>query len=379
MTTEVLHSKPTETRQTPIRVHNWKSLGRFFIFLAVLVTVVFAAGYFYDRVMIAVYLAAFLAYLMNPLVNMLEGRRIHRSIATLIILTLFFGLMMWAAIRVFPYLYEQLVDLIQQVPALVDNLAKNAVKILRDFLRGYGVKENSTIDRALGKINLIEQGLARIQQAGQGVFGVGAGVFNSLLNMVLAPILAYYFVAEKPSITLALRRVTPRDIRPYCVRAIKIVDDALTNVIRGHLKVATALACLYAIGFSAIGLAAGAAIGFAAGVCRVIPYLDVVVGLTLGLTYIFTQGLPNVTVLWLVGVICIVQLLDGIFITPKLIGAKVGLHPMVVILTVIAASSQFGFWGVLLAIPGAAIIKSFYSVGLLIYRDSTWFNSGWRL
>ena len=379
MTTEVQDYKPTDTRQNPIRVHNWKSLGRFFIFLMIIVTVALVAGYFYDRVMMSVYLAAFLAYLMNPLVTMLEGRRIHRSIATLIILTLFFGLMAWAVIRVFPYLYEQLVDLIQQVPALVENLAKNAAKLIRDLLREYGVRENSSIDRAIGKINLVEQGLARMQIASQGVFGVGAGVFNSALNMVLTPILAYYFVSEKPTITLALRRITPRDIRPYCVRALKIVDDALTSVIRGHLKVATSLACLYAIGFSAIGLSAGAAIGFAAGVCRVIPYLDVVVGLTLGLTYIFTQGLPNVTVLWLVGVIAIVQFLDGVLITPKLIGAKVGLHPMVVILTVIASSSQFGFWGVLLAIPGAAIIKSFYTVGLPIYRDSTWFNSGRRI
>ena len=262
MTTEVQDYKPTDTRQNPIRVHNWKSLGRFFIFLMIIVTVALVAGYFYDRVMMSVYLAAFLAYLMNPLVTMLEGRRIHRSIATLIILTLFFGLMAWAVIRVFPYLYEQLVDLIQQVPALVDNLAKNAAKLIRDLLREYGVRENSSIDRAIGKINLVEQGLARMQIASQGVFGVGAGVFNSALNMVLTPILAYYFVSEKPTITLALRRITPRDIRPYCVRALKIVDDALTSVIRGHLKVATSLACLYAIGFSAIGLSAGAAIGF---------------------------------------------------------------------------------------------------------------------
>ena len=79
-------------------------------------------------------------------------------------------------------------------------------------------------------------------------------------------------------------------------------------------------------------------------------------------------------VLWLVGVIALVQLLDGILITPRLIGSKVGLHPMVVILTVIAAGSQFGFWGVLLAIPGAALFKALYKLILPVYRDSHWFT-----
>jgi predicted PurR-regulated permease PerM len=369
----------TDTRQNVIRTHNWQSLKRFFIFLAGFGSLCFAGVIYYERIILSVFLAAFLAYLINPLVNALENRKVHRSFASLIVVTLFFGLVTWAVIRVLPYLYEQLMDLVQEIPALVDTLAKSIGKTLRDLLREYGVRDNGAIDRAMSKINLVEQGLARLQMASEGVFGVGAGVFHSVVNVVLTPILVYFLSSEKPSIVLMLRRITPRDVRPYCARALSLVDEAVSHVIRGHLKVATALACLYAVGFSAIGLQAGAAIGIAAGICRVIPYLDVVVGLTLGLTYIFTQRLANVTVLWLVGVITVVQILDGIIITPKLIGSKVGLHPMVVILTVIASSSQFGFWGVLLAIPGAAIIKSFYNAGLPIYRDTKWFMSEGKL
>jgi predicted PurR-regulated permease PerM len=81
-----------------------------------------------------------------------------------------------------------------------------------------------------------------------------------------------------------------------------------------------------------------------------------------------------VQVFYLTGVIGTVQILDGALITPKLIGERVGLHPLVVILTVIAASSQFGFWGVILAIPGAAVIKALYKEILPIYRDSSWFT-----
>jgi predicted PurR-regulated permease PerM len=364
----------SETGQHRIRMHDWHAIGRFIIYLIGLLGVVYLAAWFYEKVCVAFFVAAFMAYLMNPLVDSLERRKINRPVAGLLILALILGLLVWIAVRLFPFLYDQLIDLVQQVPSLIDNLAKNFGKELREFLRDYGIRDNGAIDKALRGFNVVEQLLSRMQLAAQGALDAGAGLMGSLLSVVLVPVLAFYIVTEKAALTMTIRRITPRDLRPYGKKVIAIVDETLTNVIRGHIKVALTLAALYSIGFSAIGLSAGVAIGIAAGVCRVIPYLDIAVGLTLGVTYIFTQQLPTMMVLWLVGVIALVQLLDGILITPRLIGSKVGLHPMVVILTVIAAGSQFGFWGVLLAIPGAALFKALYKLILPVYRDSRWFT-----
>lgn len=336
--------------------------------------VVYAFAWFYAKVTVPVLLAGFLAYIVNPLVNAMEQRKINRKIASFLILIFIFGVLTWISVRLLPFLYDQLIGLVQQIPLLIENLSKNAGTFVRESLREYGIKDHGAIDRAFKGFNLVEQGLARIQIAAQSVFDVGAGVMGSLLSLVLLPILTFYFIAEKSRLIQGVRRITPRDLRPYGAKVANIIDETLVNVVRGHIKVAAALACLYSIGFSAIGLSAGVAIGIAAGICRVIPYLDVVVGLTLGVTYIFTQQLPVITVFWLVGVIGSVQIVDGAFITPRLIGAKVGLHPLVVILTVIAASSKFGFWGVLLAIPGAAIFKALYKLVLPVYRDSKWFT-----
>jgi predicted PurR-regulated permease PerM len=364
----------SETGLYKIRHHNWRSIQRFSIFLSAMLVLVVLFSFYYEKVFLSVMIALFLAYLMNPLVNLLEARRINRSFAALFILIGIFGLVVWIGVRLFPYLYDQLIGVVQQIPGLIEYFIKNAATILRDTLMSYGLKDTSVIDRAVKGVNLIDQALGRFQLAAQGVFGVGAGVMGSFLNLVLIPILTFYIVAEKATLIQGLRRITPRDLRPYASRLISTIDETLTHVIRGHIKVALTLSCLYSIGFSAIGLSAGVAIGITAGMCRIIPYLDVLVGLTLGVTYIFTQQISPITIFWLVGVIGTVQILDGMIITPRLIGGKVGLHPIIVILTVIASGAKFGFWGVLLAIPAAAIVKAIYKLLLPIYRDSKWFR-----
>jgi predicted PurR-regulated permease PerM len=364
----------SEKPEIPSHQHDWQAIKRFVIFLAVLAVAGYYASWFYEKLVAPIFVSAFLAYLLNPLVNLIESRKINRKLASLLILILILGLLVWIVVRLFPFLYDQLVGLVQQIPALIENISKNAGTYFREKLSDYGIDDRGAVSRALKGFSLVDQVIGKLQIAAQQVVDFGTILMGSLLSVVLIPILTFYFMAEKARLIQGLRKITPRDLRPYGIKLVAIIDEALVHVVRGHIKVALALSCLYSIGFSAIGLSAGVAIGITAGICRIIPYLDVVVGVTLGLTYIFTQQLPIAKVFYLVGVIGTVQLLDGAIITPKLIGERVGLHPLVVILTVIAASSQFGFWGVILAIPGAAVFKALYKLVLPVYRDSKWFT-----
>lgn len=267
--------------------HDWAAIRRFSIYLCCLAISNYFLAWFYDKVLVAVLISAFFAYLINPFVNVLEQRKINRKIASLLVLIFIFGIMVWIVVRLFPFLYDQLVGLVQQVPSLIENLSKNAGSFIRNMLREYGIKDHGAVDRTLRGFNIVEQALSRAQLAAQRILDVGAGVMGSLVSLVLVPILTFYIVAEKARLIQSLRRITPRDLRPYGKKLATILDETLVHVVRGHIKVALALSCLYSIGFSAIGLSAGVAIGIAAGMCRVIPYLDVVVGLTLGVTYIF--------------------------------------------------------------------------------------------
>ena len=135
------------------------------------------------------------------------------------------------------------------------------------------------------------------------------------------------------------------------------VSDALRDAIKGQAIVAGILAVLYVAGLSMIGLQGAVAIGLLSGICRLIPYLDVIIGGSLSLIVVLSDFQGAGQLLAVAGVFLIVQSLDGMLITPRIIGEKVGLHPIIVIVSIIAFGESFGFWGVILAIPGIAVAK----------------------
>ncbi len=356
------------------RDHNWIAIRRFAIFLAAAIVIVAVLSWFYAKVFVPIAVALFLAYLINPFVDDLEIRKINRSLASVLILFLFLAIVGLATFKLGPFLYDQLVGLVHLIPSLLDSLSKNGASTLREWAHNLGISNVSAIDRAMRGFNVAEQAVTRSQSAIEGIWITGTNIMGSIVSLVLIPFVAFYIVLEKPYVKQSLRRVIPRDVRPYMKHLLMALDTTMKAVIRGQLKVALTLAVLYSMGFYLVGLSAGIAIGIAAGICRLIPYLDAVVGTTLGVTYVFASGMPPSTIFAVVGVVGLVQVLDGALITPKLIGSRVGLHPAVVILTVIAAGNRAGFWGVLLAIPLAAAAKTLFKIALPVYRDSKWFR-----
>ena len=357
------------------REHDWITIRRFVLFVALALIAIVFVSWFYGKVFVPIAVAAFLAYLITPLVDDLERRKINRGFASLLILVLFLGLVAVATFRLGPFLYDQLVGIIHLIPSLLDSLSKNGIATLKEWAHMLGLTNVSALDRAVKGFNVAEQAVTRSQVAIEGIWVTGTNIMGSLVSLVLVPFVTFFLILEKPHLIQSVRRVTPRDLRPYFKQLSTALDSTMKAVVRGHLKVALTLAALYSIGFSAIGLSAGVAIGIAAGICRLIPYLDAVVGTTLGVTYVFASGMPPSTIFAVLGVVAAVQVVDGAIVTPKLIGGRVGLHPAVVILTVIAFGNRMGFWGVLIAIPFAAVMKTLLKLAVPVYRDSRWFRA----
>ncbi|MCX6126796.1 MAG: AI-2E family transporter, partial [Proteobacteria bacterium] len=359
----------------PLGVHDWNAIRRFAIFSTLGFIAACLIMWLYSKVLIPLFVGMFLAYFVSPWVDVFERKRINRGVAAALIIFIVLGAVGLAFVKLGPLFYDQLRDLVHRVPALIDTLVKSAIATIRSWVQDSGIRDTAGIDRALRSFNIVEQALPRIQSAADGLWTTGANIMGSAFSLVLTPFVTFYLVYEKPRILFFAKKIVPRDVRPYFSRLFTAVDGTLKAVVRGHVKVAVALAILYSVGFSAIGMSAGAAVGVAAGLCRVIPYLDAMVGIMLGVTYVFTAGMPPSKIFAVLGVVGVVQVLDGAFITPRLIGARVGLHPAVVILTVIAAGYHFGFWGVLLAIPVAATLKTIFMMALPVYRDSAWFKN----
>lgn len=359
--------------------HNWAAIRRFVFFLVVILTLLLALLWIYYKVMIPILVGTFLAYFVSPWVDALEKRKINRGIAAALIIVIFLGAVALAIFQIGPLFYDQLRDLVYKVPALIDTLVKSALITVKLWISDAGFGDSESIDRTFRSFNIVDQAIPRLQNAVDGIWSTGANLMGSLFSVVLTPFVTFYLVYEKPRIFHFARQLAPKDIRPYFANLLAALDLTFKAVVRGHIKVAAAVAVLYSVGFTVIGMSAGAAIGVAAGMCRVIPYLDAIVGILLGVTYVFTAGLPATKVFAVLGVVGMVQVVDGAFITPKLIGSRVGLHPAVVILTVIAAGYHLGFWGVLLAIPMAAVVKTIFKMILPVYRDSAWFRDRSKL
>lgn len=357
------------------REHDWFTIRRFIIFVSLALLFVFFVSWFYAKVFVPIAIAVFLSYLIAPFVDDLERRKINRGFASLLILVLFLGVVALATFKLGPFLYDQLVGIIHLIPSLLDSLSKNGIATLKEWAHMLGMTNVSALDRAVKGFNVAEQAVTRSQVAIEGIWVTGTNIMGSLVSLILIPFVTFFLILEKPYLIQSVRRITPRDLRPYFKQVSTALDTTMKAVVRGHLKVALTLAALYSIGFSIIGLSAGVAIGIAAGICRLIPYLDAVVGTTLGVTYVFASGMPPSTIFAVLGVVAVVQVVDGAIVTPKLIGGRVGLHPVVVILTVIAFGNRMGFWGVLIAIPFAAVVKTLLKLSVPVYRDSRWFRA----
>jgi predicted PurR-regulated permease PerM len=173
---------------------------------------------------------------------------------------------------------------------------------------------------------------------------------------VLVPVVTFYLLRDWDLIVARFRELLPRRHAEKFIELTLECDDMLAAFIRGQLMVMFALSTIYTIGLAMIGLELSLLIGIVAGVVSFVPYLGLIVGIGLaGLAafFQFHEWLPIVMVVLVFGV---AQVVEGVVLTPRFVGERIGLHPVAVIFSVLAGGQLFGFIGVLLALPAAAVI-----------------------
>jgi len=181
-------------------------------------------------------------------------------------------------------------------------------------------------------------------------------VLQWLANLILVPVVTFYLLRDWDVIVARFRELLPRRHAAKFIELTLECDDMLAAFIRGQLMVMFALSTIYTIGLALIGLELSLLVGVVAGVVSFVPYLGLIVGIGLaGLAafFQFHEWLPLVMVVLVFGV---AQVLEGVVLTPRFVGERIGLHPVAVIFSVLAGGQLFGFTGVLLALPAAAVI-----------------------
>lgn len=320
-------------------------------------------------------LAAVLAYALHPVVEKMHERRIPRWLGAGLSLTLLGLVMMAVVLLIVPVITKQVPLLKEQVPVLLENL--NAWLV--PFLGRFGVELQVDVALVRGWLQQLVSGHEEeIIGSLLSSLRIGGSAILALLgNLVLAPIVAYYLLLDWANLVERSKGLIPPRWRPAVQGFLDETDEVLGQYLRGQLLVMCVLAVLYTVGLALVGLKLALPIGVFTGLAVFIPYLGFGLGLVLALLAAVLQfqavlGVALVGVVYAVG-----QAVESMYVTPRLLGERIGLHPIAVIFALMAFGHLFGFVGVLIALPASAVLlvgirraKARY-LGSELYLDTT--------
>ena len=312
---------------------------------------------------------ALLAYLFDPLADKLESWKLSRSLAVTLVFIVITLIMTGVALVLIPTLEKQISSFISHLPAYFQWLSENVTPWLHtkfgietDF---FDMAEVSTLIKShWSQAGGIAQSI--LSSVGKS----GMVVVNWLMNGLLIPVVTFYLLRDWDIITARVGELIPR---PYYKTVNQLATDSnsvLSSFLRGQLSVMLALGAIYTIGLWVVGIELSLLIGMGAGMVSFVPYLGTIVGMIAGVIAAFMQFGDINHVVYVLIVFGIGQVMEGFILTPWLVGDRIGLHPVAVIFSVLAGGQLFGFVGVLLGLPLAAVIMVLLRYGHLRYMDS---------
>ena len=185
----------------------------------------------------------------------------------------------------------------------------------------------------------------------------GSAVMTAVISLFLVPILTFYMLRDWDGIVLRLGSLVPVSQQDTVFSLARETDEVLGAFLRGQVLVMIALSILYTIGLSLSGVEYALAIGVVSGLVSFVPYLGLVFGMTLASLTVVLEPAPLWPLVGVVATFTFAQMIEGTVLTPKLVGDQIGLHPVIVIFAIAAGGQLFGFFGVLLALPAAAVLS----------------------
>ena len=318
-------------------------------------------------------IAGLLAYLADPLADKLEARGLSRTLAVIIIFSFLASLIIAVLLFLIPLLAAQMDSLLQSLPTIIEWFYQQTLPFLQSLT---GLNEPAEI------FNELKSKLSSDWQSASGFLGLlvsnltrsGYAVIAWLGAFALVPVVAFFMLRDWDVFVAQLLRILPRSRVDQVKRLATQCDAVLGEFLRGQLLIMLLLGLIYAVGLSIIGIDLALLLGLSAGLASIVPYLGVVVGILLAGIAALAQFQEWIYLLAVLLVFGVGQLLESLFLTPILVGDKIGLHPVVVIFAILAGGQLFGFVGVLLALPVTAILSVLAAEGLSNYKASHLYN-----
>lgn len=324
-------------------------------FWLVVLTIAAVLFYLLSPMLTPFFVAGLLAYLGDPLVDRLEKMKLSRTLSVTIVFVVISLIILVFFLFLVPMLETQIKRLGEKLPGYLDwsfgtigTYLQNNVGIDPSVLEGEKLKSiiSSNWQQTGGLIKNVIQTISKS----------GFMIVGWIGTLALIPVLLFYLLRDWDNLVAYLHDLLPRSVEPTVTQLAQESDEVLGAFLRGQFMVMIALSILYWLGLSLIGLDFALLIGFVAGLVSFVPYLGLIVGITIAGIAVLFQTQDPINLFWVLAVFVVVQVIESSFLTPWLVGERIGLHPVAVIFAVLAGGQLFGFVGVLLALPIAAVL-----------------------
>lgn len=316
--------------------------------------------------------AAVLAYILNPLVDKLCHLKISRARGAFWVMLFAFFVLIGLLLVIVPMLIDQVNSMIARIPAIINWIQSRLLPWYNQRL-GEHIAINEATMMAWLRSNAASIQVY-LQNAMVMMMHQGSAIAVGLGNLVLLPLLLYYFLRDWHHWSTGLRKLVPRRYLTTYTRVTTKMDTVLGEFLRGQLLVMVIMGLLYGLGLMTVGLDSGFAIGMVAGILVFIPYLGAFTGLLLATLAAVLQFNSWLDIMMVWGVFGLGQLLESFFITPQIVGDRIGLSPFWVIFSLMAFGQLMGFVGMLIALPLAAICLVWLQEAKQTYLNSYFYR-----
>lgn len=308
------------------------------------------------------------AYFLDPVADKFEEWGLSRTLATVVITVLFMFIAIGGFVLLLPLLYQQIVDFIVRVPGYVRAISDIVAPLSESLIARLEPQDIERAREAFADLTsqVVKWALGLVQE----LWKSGLAVVNILSLLFITPIVAFYLLRDWDGIVKRIDALLPRDHADVIRTQVKAIDETLAGFVRGQGLVCLALAVFYVVGLLVTGLDFALVLGLLAGLISFIPFVGAIVGLVASVGMAFLQFDDIVRIGAVAIVFVIGQVLEANVLTPKLVGERVGLHPVWVIFGILAGGVLFGFVGILIAVPMTAIVGVLVRFAVERYSES---------
>ena len=320
---------------------------------------------FFSVIGLPILMAGILFYLVNPLIDWMEKKKIPRIAGIAIVFMIIIGLVVWGIIILIPIIREQTMSLIENWPNYWDKVIAQFDNLLRSNIFSQLQVQLTDVNQSIIK-SISEQANSVVNSTFSGIGSVLGTMTNIVIALITMPIILFFLLKDGRNLPYYTMKLIPTKLRLSTYNLLKEINTQISQYIRGQLLVAFFVAVMFWIGFAIIGLEYAVLLAILAGVLNLVPYLGSFLAI-IPILIIALVSSPGMLVKVII-VFGIEQTLEGRLIQPLILGSNLKIHPVTIIVVLLTAGKLFGIPGVILGIPAYAVMKVIFEHLFIRYQ-----------